>query len=144
MWLLIKIFFNLKLFLLEEVRNKTEKLRDLLQFMWQPVVQQGPELSISTSPCLSSRWYFHWAHLFFFFSIGLIWSPPQCCVLLRAETMTDLAQEINLILVKWLIALVWCRFQEASLYIILLTLPCPSGWAGECVGIHTCVHMCAF
>lgn len=58
-----KIFFNLKLFLLEEIRNKTEKLTDLLQFMWQPVVEQGPELSVSTSACLSSRWCFLWAHL---------------------------------------------------------------------------------
>ena len=59
------------------MRNKTEKLGDLLQFMWQPVVEWGPGLSVSTSPVfLPSDVPF-----------GLISSPPQHCVLLRAETM---------------------------------------------------------
>lgn len=37
--------------------------------------------------------------------MGSSGSLPQHCVFLRAETMADLAQEMDVILVKWLIGL---------------------------------------
>lgn len=105
------------------------------QFTWWLVMECGCGLSFSTSALLSSRWCF---------LVGSSGSLPQHCVLLRAETMADLAQEMDIILVKWLIGLLWCRFLETSFYIILLTPPCPSpsGWVWECVGTRTCV--CAY
>lgn len=105
------------------------------QFTWWLVMECGCGLSFSTSTLLSSRWCF---------LVGSSGSLPQHCVLLRAETMADLAEEMDVILVKWLIGLLWCRFLETSFYIILLTPPCPSpsGWVWERVGTRTCV--CAY